>query len=300
MTKKEPEITIDYEKPIYINSFNADELIFNVLRKTSVKAVKYDGSIPVSLDALKIKELVDREDIKGKFGDAFYQSKDNLKTFCDVVINVNFSEGFDFTDVDTIRKDADDERIIESLKKSSEHSDSDSDSGLDLDLYSDLLTLFRKNRKSSYKIKTIPIKTKDLTLRKNSVKVNSITLVLKGTRIIVKIKLTNKSTEKIIQPLYLYLCRKDPDKAGEYNSRGRYVSDEVVLDPKESKTIKAELDIRSVMVKNEDKPDYIVNEGVYRLLLSDDDVSHPHPIASLKLREAIIDSTKILEEGLEV
>ena len=35
-TKKE----IDYKKPIYINSFNADEIIFNKLRGTHVKACK--------------------------------------------------------------------------------------------------------------------------------------------------------------------------------------------------------------------------------------------------------------------
>ena len=96
---------IDFKKPTYINSFTDDELIFNIIRGTTVKSGKYDGSLPVSLDSLQIRKLWNKE-YKKEYPGAFRKiGKAKEKEYCDVIVNVNFSDDLDFSEVTRVRED---------------------------------------------------------------------------------------------------------------------------------------------------------------------------------------------------
>jgi len=90
MSKK---IKTDFNKPYYINSYNADEVIFHMIRGTSLKTGNYDASFPVSLESLKIKELCAGKEISREFPSVFHVvgNGDNYKTYSDAVINIKFS-----------------------------------------------------------------------------------------------------------------------------------------------------------------------------------------------------------------
>ena len=283
MSKKKTKNELNYDKPIYINSFNADEIIFNMIRGTHVKAVKYDGSLPVSLDSLKIKELCDK---KKDFKKAFYEKGTiNHKTFCDAVINVCFSDTQDFTDVDIIREDVKDETINGSVMEPM---------GLK-DKYSKFLTEFRKNlekfRKNEESTKKPrDVKPDNLLLWQSSVAVDEISISTNGTRIKVKTTLINKSDKEISVPVLLYLCQENPDEAEKYDVLGTYESEEVILEPGASKTIKSDLDIRNIMELEDDESGYIIEKGTYRLLVGDE--NDGYPAASIELPETITNRVK--------
>ena len=90
---------IDYSKPFYINSFRADEIIFHIIRGICIRTGKYDGSLPVSLDSLKLLEICGKKEIRNSFEKAIFKTgADVKKSFCDAVVNIDFSDAPDYTD----------------------------------------------------------------------------------------------------------------------------------------------------------------------------------------------------------
>lgn len=90
---------IDFSRPYYINSYNADEAIFHMIRGTRLKAGNYDASLPVSLESLKIKEICAKREICKEFPSVFRvdRKSGNSKMYTDAVINIKFSNQGEFT-----------------------------------------------------------------------------------------------------------------------------------------------------------------------------------------------------------
>ena len=319
---------IDYRKPIYINSFAADELIFNTLRGTHVKAVKYDGSLPVSLDCLKIRELCGKSH-KKEFPKAFYElGKKKQKTFCDAVINVEFPKKGDFTDVDTIREDLN--TILNALKKTLKSGnpeklplyitkeDFDSrckrrdvrkiaDNFPTKELqnnYFEFLFVFGKNQNLWKEFKKDKPGSEDkgkeherlITVKERyhfgqtDLKIKEIKVSVKGTEIKIRVKLRNDTVGPVTIPALFYLCRENENGSGSYKALGKYESEEVDIPKGKDLSIRAALDIRDIMESSDDGKSFIVYEGVYRLFLVDK--KNPLPLVSLELGERIDSSTK--------
>ncbi|MCR5649734.1 MAG: hypothetical protein K6F86_00960 [Lachnospiraceae bacterium] len=274
-----------------------------MIRGSHVKADQYDGSLPVSLDSLQLRKLWEKNrrnesknSEKESFPKGFYKSNDKTKSFSDVIINVKFTNDSDFTDIASIKKDLADgirekdipeDKMLPGLKS----------------IYIEFLEEFKKNqeywkkREEDRKKKNdrVVVKPKEPCQISKDAVIDETVVSVNGTGIRVRAKIYNKGNERTEIPIQIYICQKE--KNGLYRVVGTFESEEAVIKSGMSKSIRADLDIRDIMMPEEvtiDSPDsetedtktvYIVHKGVYRLFIGNDTAQMP--AVSLDLPEDI-------------
>ena len=262
----------DYTKPYYINSFRADEIIFNRVRGTAVRAKKYDSSFPVSLDAQKIRNLSSQKRYKEQFGKEIFRETKSMRSFkkkiySDAIINVDFSADHKFTDVALIDSDYDDFQKSGSLSR-------DVIDHMDIDLveeYKTFLELYGKNqeaRKAS-KAWSKPITEEcDLDIGKGYrlVKVRS---SVKKTRIRISADLCGNEDAAKDTPVLRFCFTKADAGENRILAVGEFDED-ILVKKNKAASVKLDFDIRELMEKEENKENekrsvYILEEGSYVL-----------------------------------
>ncbi len=300
---------IDYKKPFYICSFDADEIIFNMARGTSISMDKYDGSLPVSLDSLEIRRACGTKEFKEKFPEAFRTKR--KKTFCDAVINVDFTGGKDFTDVEQIRKDHEDIfSRIENLKVEREDDGTEHFSiapnitfippvmSDEIEItYREFLNTYHENQLcwkeeegsgSKKALKKAECVTK-LALDEPGMSLEKVTVSVTGTRIGVSaaVKKNNarakdEDESKGGAAVRLYVCRYEKKKVKQ-KILGIFESEPAEPEPGKTKTLRLHFDIRD-LVEKEDY-EYLLDKGEYLLLAGG--TEDYAPVAVLDLKEEI-------------
>lgn len=287
---------INYNKPFYINSFNADEIIFNTIRKTPVKLQKYDGSLPVSLDSLEIWRVCTSE-----FGETFplaFEQKDicrgnSHKIFCNAVINVNFSEPLDFTDVAQIKEDyvqlypdgAEINNRAKSILSEEIKSEEFRNSYLYfLDKYHENQNCWKQKASGGHSGSKAKVLT-DLELDNQGIVLKEVTVAVNGTKIKISAKAKNNNKENTHVVIRLYLCSGEPCKI---NKRLGVYEFEDNLESQKLKTIKEEFDIRDLMEEKEDNEGnsvFRIDAGKYCIYVEGS--NNCIPIAALELEKNI-------------
>ncbi len=263
---------IDYKKPFYINSFDSDEIIFNMLRGTHVSTGRYDGSLPVSLDSLKILELCtssrkEYKKNKKEYPNVFYEtgSDDRKKTFCDAVINVDFSGDGSYNDMDIVKADLKDLVNGRAISGPSVP-----------DKYSEFLNKYRENQerwKESEDERTVRIKKefdhKGFLLGEDSIALKTVNVTVTGTVIKVNAGVKNLMSLQSSAAIMLFICRENEDKKNEI--QGIYEYDELEIEAKKKKTAKAAVDIKDIAAFDEESKKYTVKKGKYELFIGNCD-----------------------------
>lgn len=288
---------IDYSKPIYINSYDANEIIYHMLRGTMAKTGNYEASLPVSLDSLKIRELCGKKEMKTIFPSVFHTAgkDESRKTYSDAVINIQFNEQtglFGDDGLFAIDQVNDDYQLYE---KNKEKSKSDFEwKGLSQaywgklnEHYKALLKNYEKNREANQEQKG-----KKLEVEKN------LNLVLDENYSLVRIKVSTEKTKIKVSSLVrtenskadkstalrFYLTNFD-DAQTNQRTLGIYEKNEVVINAKE-RSVTIRFDIRDIMEKNKEGG-YVVNKGIYLLFVETDCGKRLAPIVKIDLTDTI-------------
>ncbi|MCR5502667.1 MAG: hypothetical protein K6F53_06640 [Lachnospiraceae bacterium] len=291
----------DYKKPFYICSFGADEILFNAARGTGIVMDRYDGSLPLSLDSLEIRRVCGLKEYRAEFPSAFFTERSGTgrareedpaggfyrKTFCNAVINVDFSSDRDFTDVERILEDYD-HMYPEDASEGKEEPSFDPplpDERFGR-VYRELLQTFRRNRMyrrdAEGRKKEKTEQTPGLILDRDGLILEKVSVSAEGTVIGVSVRIKNGGASERETPVRLLICRKEPDDTQRLLG---ILESSFTIGSRKSRTLPLEFDIRDLTEKDESEKEYRLRAGDYMLYAGKEKTFAP--VAVLRLEKEI-------------
>lgn len=281
--------SVDYTKPIYINSYDANEIIFHMLRGTTAKSGNYEAGMPISLDSLKIMELCGKKDLKVTFPSAFHTAGKGVfkKRFTDAVINVKFTDQkglFDEDGLFSIDQINEDYNLFCDKKKKSVNPFPWEELSKNYEaLFKNFEENQRINRQKNERKSEITAKNSfslDEGYTVTKVRVSSEKTKIKVTSLIRK---TNGQTDETTT-LRFFLTSFD-ESGKEQQILGVYEKNDIIVCQKE-KNVTVRFDIRDIM-EGKENGGYILNKGIYLLFAEANRGKELIPVVKLDLTDTI-------------
>lgn len=296
--------TIDYSKPFYIHSYDANEILVHMMRGAAVSAANYGAGLSVSLDSLKIQELCGKKEMKASFPSAFHTvgKGEYKKTYSEAMINVKFSGQDGFLQEDSRFSIPQINEDYEQYQKGITEFSWAEEIGKDAKgAYLEMLEHYRKNQSHYQKQRK---ETRNVGGSKRAVKALSLALdenyrvreaktAISGTTVKLSLQV-NKSDRNVTEDstLLVYVTRKE-ETTGNCRILGVYQKEDVFIKERTGR-ISCAFDFRDVMEAVKFPTGvYECIPGEYVLFLGNaKESAEVEPVALLRVNERIEQARK--------